>query len=435
MKIGVYIHDGFTFEPRAECPYHWGLDAYERYLDWLSSTGVEVVEYCQQLGWYRYPALRAELERLYVRQRLIDAAHDRGMAFWQILGTNLYSRLPWDQIPPGQLDIAESDCTLCPRDGDGFIRTAELTHYFARCFHGADAFEVFAGDWGGCGCGRCGVEDYIRYVSYHAEHLREEQPAAQLWANLWSISSWQKRPDGPPTGVADSRWRRMWDDEIAFSQRFLDALDDAPAGVGVAFPLHHWYRGFCQQWYAADELPFWPTYDLLNELHGKGRQLVAWTHFIVENDPYHGRLWGTLSLRLRYIKQLAEQLAKAPFEAVIGNVYSARQAVNLYGFVRLMRDPSLTVGQVLDDFVKEVALPSGQAQLFDLLVVLENRDPWHDDMPSYSRLPAVAEAGIRRDQLEDSLPDLVHHLRADAPLLLNGPSDFVRAAAAALELH
>jgi hypothetical protein len=34
MKIGVYIHDGFTFEPHQECPYTWGLPEYERFLDW-----------------------------------------------------------------------------------------------------------------------------------------------------------------------------------------------------------------------------------------------------------------------------------------------------------------------------------------------------------------------------------------------------------------
>ena len=59
IKVGVYIHDGFTFEPRHECPYYWGLAEYERYLDWLGTAGVQVVEYCQQLGWYRYPTSAA----------------------------------------------------------------------------------------------------------------------------------------------------------------------------------------------------------------------------------------------------------------------------------------------------------------------------------------------------------------------------------------
>src|SRR4051794_37792808 len=105
MKVGIYIHDGFTFEPRAECPDYWGLAESERFLDWLRAAGVDIVEYCQQLGWYRYPTQPVELDRLRMRQQLIDAAHERGLAFWQILATNVYSRLPVDQIPPGQLAI------------------------------------------------------------------------------------------------------------------------------------------------------------------------------------------------------------------------------------------------------------------------------------------------------------------------------------------
>ena len=435
IKVGVYIHDGFKFEPRHECPTYWGLAAYERYLDWLGTAGVEVVEYCQQLGWYRYPTLPEELDRLRVRQQLVEAAHRRGIEFWQILGTNLYSRLPADQIPPGQLEIREEDCTECPLEGDGFRRTAEIGRYFARCFRGADAFEVFAGDWGGCGCGRCGVDEYARYVRYHAQHLAEEQPAAQVWANLWSINSWQKRPDDPFSGLGDIRWRQRWDDEIALSQQFLADLDRVPKGVGIAFPLHHWYRGFCQQWYRQDELPFWPDLDLLAGLHRRDRPLLAWTHFIVENDPYHGRLWGTLSVRLRYLQQLCQRLATAPFATVMGNVYSARQAVNLYSFVRFARQPDLSVETVLGDFCQEVATPDGQALLYDLLIYLENRDPWHEDMPAYSRLPALAETGIHRAKLQAALPDLAPHLRADAPLLLNGAADFARTVAAAFDLH
>jgi hypothetical protein len=436
MKIGVYIHDGFTFQPADECPYYWGLAEYQRYLDWLKLAGVEIVEACQQLGWYRYPALPAEIDRLRVRQALVEAAHDHDLEYWQILGTNLYSRLPWDRLPPGQLEIRESDCTMCPQEGEGFQRTAEIGRYFARVFRGADAFEVFAGDWGGCGCGRCSVEQYVDYVRYHAGHIAAEQPAARVWANVWSISSWQKRPENGIGDFGDSRWRRLWDDEISLSREFLSCLDRVPPNVGIAFPLHHWYRGFCQQWYGRDGLPFYPDYELLRELAATGRPLLAWTHFIVENDPYHGRLWGTLSVRLRYIKQLCERLNEAPFHAVMGNVYSARQAINLYAFVRLGRQPELSLEAVLDEFVRRVALPEGQDILRDMLVYMENRDPWHAGMPEYSRLPSLPEAGFPSlAALRRELPDLAAKLRPDAGLLLNGPAHFAASIANAFALH
>lgn len=434
MQIGVYIHDGFTFEPREECPYYWGLPEYRRYLDWLAGAGVEIVEACQQLGWMRYPALAEEIDRLRSRQALVGEAHARGMQYYQILGSNLYSQLPWDRLPPGQLEIAEKDCVLCPQEGDGFTRTAELGRYFARVFRGADGFEVFAGDWGGCPCGRCGIDQYRRYVNYHAAHLAEEQPAARVWANVWSISSWQGRTGYP--GQATGGWRKVWDDEIGFSKRFLDDLDQVPAEVGVAFPLHHWYRGYTQQFYRQDELPFWPDVPALEKLHAAGRRLLAWTHFIVEDDPYHGRLWGTLSVRLRYIKRLAGLLNAAPFETVMGNVYSARQGLNLHGLVRFIRQPDLDVETVIGEFVQAVAEPSGQQLLRDMLVYLENRDPWHFDLPEYARLPALAEAGLPGEAaLRAELPGLARHIRPDAALLLNGPEHFARSVAAAFALH
>ena len=43
MKVGVYIHDGFTFAPRAECPYYWDGAASERFLDWLDGPFARTV--------------------------------------------------------------------------------------------------------------------------------------------------------------------------------------------------------------------------------------------------------------------------------------------------------------------------------------------------------------------------------------------------------
>lgn len=434
MKVGIYIHDGFTFEPRAECPYYWGVPEYERFLRWLKAAGVDMVEYCQQLGWVRYPTLPEELDRLRARQALVELAHSLGLQFWLILGTNLYSRFPVDQVPPGQLAIRESDCTECPREPGGFERTAGIAQYYARVFRGADAFEVFAGDWGGCRCGRCGVEEYRRYVNWHAASLAQEQPTARVWANLWSISSWQGPRYRSGSSMDRTAWRQLWDDEIALSQRFLDGLEQVMPQVGLAFPLHHWYRGFCQQCYRQEELPFWPDRELLCNLRGRGRSLLAWTHFVVENDPYHGRLWGTISVRLRYLRQLCTMLNQVPFEAVIGNVYSARQAVNLYALARFAREPSLTPERALSDFCREVARPEGQALLEDLLTYLENRDPWHDDLPEYRQLPPLSERGMQRRQLEAALPELPRRLRA-SPLLLNGPAHFARTIADAFALH
>jgi len=30
MKVGIYLHDGFTFEPRGQCPFYWRDDELRR---------------------------------------------------------------------------------------------------------------------------------------------------------------------------------------------------------------------------------------------------------------------------------------------------------------------------------------------------------------------------------------------------------------------
>lgn len=432
MRFGVYIHDGFTFEPRAECPYHWGIGEYERYLDWLAASGVEMVELWPQAGWYRYPALPGELDRLRARQQLVDAAHRRGMELMLLLTTNLYSKLPTDELPPGQASINEADTTWCPQDPIAFERTAAVSEYFSRAYRGLDHVDVFAGDWGGCDCGRCDVGDFERYVDRLAATVTGEQPDATVWANVWSISSWQQRPyDFVTDATGTGGWRRFWDDEITFSDDFLSRLADRPAGLGLGFPLHHWYRGLTQRGYGEHDLPTWPEGAVLDGLHASGHPLMAWTHFIVENDPYHGDLWGTLSVRLRYIRRLAQRVTAAPFDLVMANVYSARQALNLFAYATWVREPDGSVESVLAAFVDEVASPSGRQLLTDVLVHLENRDPWERDLPDWSREPPLPEDGVDVAAIERALPDLATHLRDDSPLLLNGATGFARTASEA----
>lgn len=431
MKFGVYIHDGFTFDPAQECPYTWDLPEYERYLDWLKAAGVETVEIWPQAGWYRYPTLPTELDRLRVRQQLVEAAHARGMEFMLLLTTNLYSKLPVDQVPPGQASLAEDMTTWCATEPGGYERTLDIDAYFANVYRGLDHADVFAGDWGGCSCGRCGIPEFERYVDDLHRVVAEGSPSATVWANLWSISSWQKRSYDYIHDL--SGWRDFWDDEITMSERFLEHVGERPPGLGIAFPLHHWYRGFTQKFYDEGDLAHWPDVPTLAKLHAGGHPLMAWTHFIVENDPYHGDLWGTLSVRLRYLRQLAGRLHEAPFDLVMANVYSARQALNLFAYARWARDPSTSVEDMLAAFVAEVARPEGRSLLTDLLVFLENRDPWEGDMPTWRRLPWLDESGLSGDDLARRVDELPNLLVQDSPLLLNGADGFARTVREALD--
>lgn len=52
-KRGVYLHDGFTFEPKKICPFYWTLQDWSEYVDWLNYLGLNVVEFAIQLSFLR----------------------------------------------------------------------------------------------------------------------------------------------------------------------------------------------------------------------------------------------------------------------------------------------------------------------------------------------------------------------------------------------
>jgi hypothetical protein len=69
----------------------------------------------------------------------------------------------------------------------------------------------------------------------------------------------------------------------------------------------------------------------------------------------------------------------------MGNVYSGWQALNVYALGRFARQPDLPVETVIAGFAAEVAQPHGVHLVQDLLLYLENRDPWEADLPPYRR--------------------------------------------------
>ena len=117
----------------------------------------------------------------------------------------------------------------------------------------------------------------------------------------------------------------------------------------------------------------------------------------------------------------------------MGNVYSARQALNLYAFLRFCREPELSVEDALAGFVQEVALPEGREYLFDLLLHLENLDAWEADLPEYRRLPRLPEKASPKS-IERGLAGLASYLNPESPLLLNGVEYFAHSAEAAWRL-
>jgi hypothetical protein len=376
---GIYFHDGFTVDPEWHAPLHWGLEEWERELRWLRACGIDTVEFATMLEFNRIPSTPLEHEKVALRQSLIEMAHDLDMRFSHILSTTVVSTVPPDEEPSHQLnDRAE---VLCPRDPGNFERTMEIQTHFLDLHREADLFEVFAADWGGCRCGRCGTEDYLRYVRALAERVAEVNPEALCFANTWAIADWGPS-DRPDEG------RGFWDIDMAKTREVIDALESLPPNVHLALPCHHLYRPLTFMLHGGQsQTPRFPDTEDIARVRAMGRQVLAWPHFVVDDDAYRAESWGIVHSEVRYIRAMLRSLRDVGIDHVMANLYLPfLQVLNTYAYGRLLENPDLDPREILLDFSGLIAHPDDATTLAEVLAWLENGSWWERQMPPDGRL-------------------------------------------------
>jgi hypothetical protein len=380
---GVYFHDGFDAPDPAQAPLHWGEEEWRREVAWLRFCGIDAIEFATMLESSRIPSTEVERARIRARLRIMDLAHQLGMKFGYILSNTVVSTVPEGEPPGGQLgDRAK---TLCPREPGNFERTVDLQSWYMMTYREADFFEEFAADWGACGCGRCDVTDYLRYVRAFAERLQDLHPGARLYANTWSIAYWARQPSPPD-------WRWVFDHEITGTREVCHALPDLPSNVHLALPCHHLYRPLVYSTYGSRTLtPAFPLRSDLETLYRAGREVLAWPHFVMDDDAYRPAAWGLVHVEARYIQALLKALRAAGIEHVMGNLYLPYlQLANTYAYGRLLDDPDADAWGILRDFSALVAHPDDLESLTEVLAWLDNSSYWQEQMPADGRPPAFS---------------------------------------------
>jgi hypothetical protein len=386
---GVYFHDGFTAEPKAQAPLYWDFPTWRRQMDWLRACGINAVEFATMLEFNRLPSTELERRKISDRLRILHYAHSIGLKFGYLLTNTVLSTVPAGE-EPGHQELNRA-VTLCPRIPGNFEKTIAIPEFYMDTYRDADFFEEFAADWGGCTCGECGVPEYLRYVRALAERLKARRSRAAIYADTWCISFWRKDP------MAQG-WKGMFDQEIAGSRAVIEALPNLPSNVNLALPCHHLYRPLAYEAYGGKaKTPLFPTERDIRQVRAAGRDVLAWPHFVMDDDAYRKKSWGLVHSEVRYIRALLQSLRHTGIERVIGNLYLPHlQLSNTYAYGRLLHDPGLDPRGLLDDFARMAARREDAAKLADVLTWLENNSYWQEQMPTDGRI-ANLPCGLTRD--------------------------------------
>jgi hypothetical protein len=404
---GIYFHDGFTFEPETHAPLHWDFEAWKRQIRWLHACGINAVEFATMLEFNRIPSTPLEKRKIADRLKILDFVHSLGMKFGYLLTNTVLSTVPSAEEPSHQLKNRAK--TFCPQEPGNFEKTLANPLFYMQTYKEADFFEEFAADWGGCECGKCGVPEFLRYVRALGEKLTSLNPKATLYADTWCISFWRKNP------LAEG-WKGMFDREISGSREVIAALPELPKSVGVALPCHHHYRPLAFTEYGGRaKTPLFPVSADVLRVQGAKRPLLAWPHFVMDDDAYRPKSWGIVHCEVRYIAALLQSLRRVGVDSVIGNLYlPLLQLPNTYAFGRLTEDPERKPEAILHDFACLIAHREDVGKLTDTLLWLENNSYWQQQMPPDGRLPdlpctlnraqAVQIAAAIRPNPKPSLP-------------------------------
>ena len=379
---GVYFHDGFTVDPKHHAPLHWGRDEWLRQIRWLHACGINTVEVATMLEFNRVPQTPREREIIANRLQVLELAHSLGLEFGYILTNTVVSTVPDGEEPGHQL--LDRAVQLCPQEPGNFEKTIELQSWYMNTYKEANFFDEFAADWGGCHCGVCAVPDYMRYVDVLAKRLQGINAEARMYANTWCIAYW-----GP--GPEEQGWEKVFDNEIRGAREVIELLPNMPENVHLALPCHHLYRPLVYNTKGGmKNKPVFPTREDIAKVRAMGRDVLAWPHFVMDDDTGRAPQWGIVHSEVRYIRDLLQSLQDKGIDRVMGNLYLPYlQLLNTYAYGRLLDDPQLAPESVISDFARLVAHPEDVDRLSDVLAWFENNSYWEEQMPEDGRLPSL----------------------------------------------
>lgn len=379
---GIFFHDGFDADPPSISPANWTLDQWCKQIDWLNSCHINTVEFGTMPDFSRIPSTAAEERRIADRLELLKYARSQGMRTAYRLSNTTVSTVP-DGVEITANNRGSKD--LCPQVLDNLLKTVAIQKWYMNTFKDVDFFDEFAGDWGGCRCGQCGVADYIRYVKVLADELARVNPKTRLYANTWSISSW-----GPD--ITSRGWRAFFDQEVVGSRQVIASLWRLPVNTHIGIPCHNFYRPLAISVYGGREhAPAFPTDGEIQNIRRDGRDPIAWANFILDDDVTRPMAWGLVHSEVRHIRDFIQRLRELGINEVMCNLYlPTLQLSNTYAYGRLLGNPDDDPAAILRGFAELIADPDDVGKLTEVMTWLELNSSWRGQLPSSVYLPTLS---------------------------------------------
>ncbi|MBI2297429.1 MAG: hypothetical protein HYU66_00510 [Armatimonadetes bacterium] len=299
-------------------------------------------------------------------------------------------------------------------------RLANLEHA-VEALRGADGFVFFAGDPGGDPEGRSTVHDCIDFARQVRDIVHLQAPRAGFVVNLWAVAEWTGFPS--PFGL------RFWQQQVTASRAVAE--DPALLGprCGVTFSLDNAYRSLALACYAGAGLrpEIYPQAADVQRLHARGvRPILGWPYFLVDEvddgfiTPNNVASRGQSQAETRYIRAIVDHGRAVGLDGLVANAaFVEAEALNVYAFGRMCREPGLKPEALLDQYARLLAEPGSANELALVLRFIENHSNWHHSLPPAYRLPALDDNGMTANAALQRLAGV--RPRAAAPIALPEP--------------
>ena len=147
-----------------------------------------------------------------------------------------------------------------------------------------------------------------------------------------------------------------------------------------------------------------------------GGDVLAWPHFVMDDDAYRPASWGIVHSEVRYIQGILQRLQRTGIDRVMGNLYLPYlQISNTYAYGRLLENPQEDPREIILDFSRLIAHPEDAERLAEVMTWAENQSYWEVQLPEDARL-APLDCSLTRQQAQLEVGKIRPHYSPGLPL-------------------
>jgi hypothetical protein len=344
----------------------------------LKECGYNYLEFCEA-GFARRPGALPEYYA--TMNRAIERAQREGFKVWILL---LAGMNQWPGPAP-----SGSAGTFSALNREALRERLQFIENAVKGLPATDGFEFFAGDPGGDPQGLSTVQDCMSFARSVRDLVRRHAPRAEFAVNLWAVAEWA----GFPSPFTLDFWRK----QVQLSRAVAEDKAMLGPDCGVVFSMDNYYRSLALACYVDAAVPpeLFPAATDVAVLRRKGvSHILGWPYFLVDEvddgfiTPNNVVSGGQAQAETRYLRAIVDQGRRLGLDGLVGNAaYMTAEALNIYAFGHMCREPRLTPEAALDQWAGIIADDSTRADLGQVLRFIENHSNWQISLPPGYQLP------------------------------------------------